>query len=75
MKEVDRTELLLALILLQNMKSASLTDKAHQLNLAGFTNLEIADVLQTKPQIVADSLYRVRRRGPAHRRKPKQKKR
>lgn len=57
MAERDRLERILALVLLQNMKGASQQDKIVQLSLAGFTNYEIADLLQTTTGVVAQSLY------------------
>lgn len=64
MEGPDRTELLLALILLQQMKGSSQRDKVLQLSLAGFTNTEIADLLQTTAAVVSQSLYQVRRGRP-----------
>ncbi len=64
MESPDRAERLLALILLQQMKGSSQRDKALHLSLAGFTNTEIADLLQTTAAVVAQSLYQVRRRVP-----------
>ena len=61
MTDIDRTERLLALILLQDMKGASQRDKALALNVAGFSNVEIADLLQTTPAVIAQSLYEARR--------------
>lgn len=58
---VERTDRLLATLLLQMMKGASQKEKALQLSLAGFTNVEIADLLQTSPQVVAQHLYEVRK--------------
>ena len=60
--ERDRIENLLVLILLSFMEGATIAKKAHQLNLAGFTNVEIADFLQTTPSVIAQSLY-VKRKG------------
>lgn len=68
MEAPDRTERLLALILLQQMKGLSQRDKALHLSLAGFTNTEIADLLQTTAAVVAQSLYQGRRQGPRRRR-------
>jgi DNA-directed RNA polymerase specialized sigma24 family protein len=83
MAERDRLERILALVLLQNMKGASQRDKIIQLSVAGFTNYEIADLLQTTTGVVAQSLYtarrgstRRRRATPSqtgHRRKPSRK--
>ena len=69
MVETDRTERLLALLLLQNMKSSSQQHKIVELSLAGFSNLEIADLLQTTSGVVAQSFYSARRQRP--RRSPK----
>lgn len=69
----DRTERLLALTLLQQMKGSPQRDKALQLSLAGFTNTEIADLLQTTTAVVAQALYEARRgvsvRAPKKRRR------
>jgi DNA-directed RNA polymerase specialized sigma24 family protein len=69
MPTVERTEKLLALLLLQQLKPSSQREKAIQLSLAGFTNTEIADLLQTTSAVVAQSLYEARRKP-----KPKGKK-
>jgi DNA-directed RNA polymerase specialized sigma24 family protein len=58
----DRVEKLLALLLLQQLKTAPQRDKATHLSLAGFTNTEIADLLQTTTGVVAQSLYEARRK-------------
>lgn len=68
MAERDRLERILALVLLQNMKGASQQDKIVQLSLAGFTNYEIADLLQTTTGVVAQSLYAARRGSTKRRR-------
>lgn len=65
MSETHRAEKLLALLLLQNIKSAPKSEKALQLNLAGFSNIEIADLLQTNSALVATLLYQARRGKPA----------
>lgn len=57
----DRTENLLVMILLNSMKGAPIAEKAHQLNLAGFSNVEIADFLQTSTPVIAQSLYSKRK--------------
>lgn len=61
MAERDRLERILALVLLQSMKGASQQERIVQLSLAGFTNYEIADLLQTTTGVVAQSLYTARR--------------
>jgi predicted transcriptional regulator len=58
--DVDRVERLLALILLAQMKGATQREKVHQLNRAGFSNVEIADVLGTTSAVVSQSLYEVK---------------
>lgn len=58
---VQRIERLLALLLIQNMKGTSQKEKAYQLNQAGFTNVEIADLLGTSAQVVASHLYSARK--------------
>ena len=58
----DRMENLLALLLLHQMKGAPLREKALSLSVAGFTNTEIADLLQTSAGVVAQSLYEARRK-------------
>jgi DNA-binding CsgD family transcriptional regulator len=54
---MDRIERLLGLLVVQNMKSASQREKAAQLSIAGFTNIEIADLLGTTAQVIAQHLY------------------
>lgn len=49
---LDRSEKLLALLLLQQMKAAPLAEKASQLSIAGFTNAEIADLLETTGGVI-----------------------
>ena len=62
MKSDDRVEKLLALLLIQQLKTAPQREKALHLSIAGFTNTEIADLLQTTAGVVAQSLYEARRR-------------
>ena len=59
----DRVERLLALLLLQQMKASAQREKVLQLSLAGFSNTEIADLLQTTAAVVSQSLYETRRSG------------
>jgi DNA-directed RNA polymerase specialized sigma24 family protein len=66
--EVERTERLLALLLLQGMKSAPQREKVLQLNLAGFSNVEIADLLGITGAGVSQALYEARK---PTRRKPR----
>ena len=65
----DRTQRLLAILLLESMKGATQKEKAHRLNLAGFSNVEIADLLQTSPQVVAQYLYESRKRTKGRKKK------
>jgi len=59
--EGSRIERLLALILVQNMKGATKAEKAVQLSVAGFTPVEIADMLDTKAPVVNQLLYLARK--------------
>jgi predicted transcriptional regulator len=61
MADTDRVERLMALLLLSEMKSASQQEKAVALSIAGFTNYEIADLLQTTAAVVSQSLYAARK--------------
>ena len=58
----NRTEKMLALLLLQGMKGATQAEKAVQLSLAGFTAVEIADLLDTKAAVVHQHLYTMRKK-------------
>ncbi len=60
MENDDRIERLLALILLSQMKGSSQKEKVRTLNLAGFTNVEIADIIETTSDKVAKSLYQAK---------------
>ncbi len=57
----ERLERIQALILLESMKDATQKEKALKLNMAGFSNIEIAEFLQTSPAVVATLLYESRR--------------
>jgi hypothetical protein len=57
----DRIEKLLAMLVVQNMKGATQADKALQLSIAGFTNVEIGNLLQTNPAVIASNLYAERK--------------
>jgi hypothetical protein len=59
---IDRIERLLALLVVQGMKGATQADKALQLSLAGFTNVEIGDLLQTTQGVIAQNLYAARKK-------------
>lgn len=54
---IARLEKLMALVLINSLKSSTVEDKAHQLSLAGFTNIEIADLIETNTTVIAASLY------------------
>ena len=62
--EADRLERLLALLLLQSMKGATQAEKAVQLSVAGFTAVEIADMLNTTTAAVHQCLYVARKKKP-----------
>lgn len=63
MEIMSRTDRLLVMILLHFMKGASQREKIVQLSLAGLSNVEIADVLETTSAVVSQSLYEARRGG------------
>ena len=67
----DRVERLLALILVQQVKTQR--EKIVQLNAAGFTNTEVADLLQTSTGVVNQVLYESRRGTGGKRKKAKKK--
>jgi hypothetical protein len=52
---LERVEKLLALLLIQNMTGQK--EKALHLSIAGFSNVEVADLLQTSGAVVAQLLY------------------
>ena len=58
----NRTDRLLAILLLQSMKTSTQAEKALHLSLAGFSNVEIADLLQTSTKVIAQHLYTARKR-------------
>jgi predicted transcriptional regulator len=58
---IERIERLLALLLIQNMKPAKTAAKARELSIAGFTNVEIADILGTTAAVISQSLYAARK--------------
>ncbi len=58
----DRIEALLATLVIQSMKGATQADKALQLSLVGFTNVEIANLLQTTQAVIAQHLYAARKK-------------
>jgi DNA-binding NarL/FixJ family response regulator len=65
----ERIERLLVLILLQSLKGTSQKEKVAQLNIAGFSNIEIAEFLQTSPSVVATLVYQSKQSGKSKKRK------
>jgi DNA-directed RNA polymerase specialized sigma24 family protein len=57
MQDTDRLERLLALLLLAQLKGSTQREKIHQLNLAGLSNVEIANILGITTAGVAQGLY------------------
>ncbi len=55
----ERLERILALLLLQSMKDASQMEKATKLNIAGFSNVEIAEYLEIAPATVGVMIHRI----------------
>jgi DNA-directed RNA polymerase specialized sigma24 family protein len=56
----SRVERLLALLLIRQFSTQR--ERVFQLNLAGFTNTEIADLLQTTAGVVSQVLYEARKK-------------
>jgi hypothetical protein len=65
----ERIERLLVLLLLHSMKGTSQGEKVTQLNIAGFSNFEIAEFLNTTPAVVASLLYQSKKSRKPKRRK------
>jgi hypothetical protein len=61
MEPTSRTERLLVAMLLQSMKGDSLKDKVRLLNMAGFSNIDIANLLDTTSDVVAHYVYEIRK--------------
>lgn len=59
--DFERIEKLLALLLVETSKSQSQAEKIRLLNIAGFTNTEIADLLDTNATVVAVRLSESRK--------------
>lgn len=57
----ERVERLLGLLLVQQMKGSTQAEKAKQLSVAGFSNTEIADLLQTSAKVITQRLHEARR--------------
>jgi DNA-directed RNA polymerase specialized sigma24 family protein len=58
----SRVEKILAILLLQGLKGSTQSEKALQLSVAGFTAVEIADLLQTSTAVVHQHLYAMRKK-------------
>lgn len=71
MNSEDRTQRLLALLLINQMKDTTIKEKAIQLNMAGFTNVEIADLLDSTAASISQFLYEANKEKRA--KKPKAK--
>lgn len=59
-ESTDRIERLLALLLVHTMKGTQ-AEKAIALSVAGFTNVEISNLLQTSQGVVAQYRYTARK--------------
>lgn len=57
----ERIERLLALILLESNAEKKTENKVKLLNVAGFTNIEVAELLNIKPQVVANYLFKAKK--------------
>ena len=62
MEDTDRSEKLLAFLLIESMKG-TMKEKAFKLSRAGFTNGEIADLLNTNASVIATLLSQARKGG------------
>jgi len=67
MDSTERIERLLVAILLQSMKGTPMKEKAVLLSIVGFSNVEIADLLQTSSPVIAQYLYETRKQKSARR--------
>ena len=68
----DRSERLLALILVETMRDSTQKQRAVRLRSAGFSNKEIAELLQTSPQGINQLLYEARKSKAQRQRATKQ---
>ena len=59
-ESADRVERLLALLLIHTMKGND-AEKAIELSVAGFTNVEISNLLKTSQNVVAQYRYNARK--------------
>jgi hypothetical protein len=62
LETANRVEKLLALLLIQALKGSNQAEKAVQLNRAGFTAVEIADLLETNSGVIRQHLYTMRKK-------------
>ena len=69
---VERVERLLALLVVRDMKNQQ--EKATQLSVAGFSNVEIANILKTSSAVISQLLYASRKSKSKPKPKPKGKK-
>lgn len=69
MEENNRTEKLLALLLVNALSGKNMVEKAAQLSVAGFSNVEIANLLETNSATITQLLYT--RRKEKNKRKSK----
>lgn len=60
--EFEKIERLLTLILVENIRERKTEDKVKILNTVGFSNIEVADLLNIKPQVVANYLFRAKKK-------------
>jgi DNA-directed RNA polymerase specialized sigma24 family protein len=67
----DRIERLLALLLLAELGEANQGKKILQLNLAGFSNIEIAELLGTTSAVVSQRLYTSKKEKPVKKSAPR----
>jgi len=73
--KLTRTEALLAQVLLNNMGDAGQQKKALVLRATGFSNVEIAQLMGTTADVVAQVLYQARRDRSVKSKNPKRRKR
>ena len=62
MEENNRIEKLLAMQLLSDLAGKNMAEKASQLSIVGFTNVEIADLLETNAGTISQLLYARRKK-------------
>jgi DNA-directed RNA polymerase specialized sigma24 family protein len=59
----SRQDRIAAFVMLDGINSKTQAEKSMRLKLAGFSNSEIAEMLQTTPAVVASNLYVERRKA------------